>query len=200
MGRHYCLHNDLVDAGLKFCTIAAKAFKCFQGGGEGSLVADVIFVLVFVEYEVGAGFVDGVVGEVHPHVLLIGGIRFFIVGGRQPAHSFFVEVDLQRGQASQQHVESQVELESIDQQRVGYILLDHYFFLTAGFGLFGQINASALTVTGGFYNIETVWARTGKSNYGRDYFSKSSMSAGKLKVGGKKLNYWGRNRFMRLRH
>lgn len=133
-------------------------------------MADMVFMFVFVEDEVGAGFVDGVVGEVHPHILLVGRVGFLIVAGGQSADPFFVEVDLQGRQAAYEHIQSQVELRSVDQKRVVDILLHHYFFFAGGFRLLGQVDAPALTVSSWLDDVVAVLLGTGKPNWKRGYF------------------------------
>jgi hypothetical protein len=44
-------------------------------------VAEVVFIFVAVEDEVRAEFVDGVVGQMHAHVLLVRGVRFLVLAG-----------------------------------------------------------------------------------------------------------------------
>lgn len=50
-------------------------------------MTDIVLELVVVEDEIGAEFVDGVVGEMHSGVVVIFGVGLFIAAGGQSAES-----------------------------------------------------------------------------------------------------------------
>lgn len=53
-----------------------------------------VLFLTLIEDEIGAELVDGVIGEMHPHVLLIAAIRFLIGAGGQSTESLVIHIDL----------------------------------------------------------------------------------------------------------
>lgn len=72
-----------------------------------------ILLLALIEDEIGAELVDGVIGEMHPHVLLIAAIRFLIGAGGQSAQSLVIHIDLQGNDASHQDVYPEIEFHAL---------------------------------------------------------------------------------------
>ena len=69
--------------------------------------------------------VDGVVGEVHEDVGERGVVRLVLVGG-EPHEALVVDVDDERVDAGDEHVDAQVVLRVVDEVRPGYVPLhDH---------------------------------------------------------------------------
>lgn len=72
-----------------------------------------ILFLALIEDKIGAELVDGVIGEMHPHVLLIAAIRFFIGASGQPTQSLVIDINLQGNYASHQDVYPEVEFHAL---------------------------------------------------------------------------------------
>ena len=89
-------------------------------------MAHIVLKLALVENKIGAGFVDGVVGEMHLHIFLVIAVGFLILAGGKSAESLLIHIYFKRGHRSQKHVHPQIEFIVVDQQRVLYVLLHHH--------------------------------------------------------------------------
>jgi len=81
---------------------------------------DVIGVIV---HEVLGEPVDGLVGQMHTEVGLVGIGGFFLLGGAETEKPVFVQEHPQRVDGGDEHVESDVELQPVDQEWFHYLLL-----------------------------------------------------------------------------
>lgn len=147
--RHNCdgrLNDEGDDVRPHLLDVDAFGRKPVQHAGQGALAARVLAVGV---HEVAAVHVEGVVGEVHEdvsQVLLAWFLdneshfssgtrrdrqeewrRGYLIGlGAESRQAFLGDVDLQRLQGLDQHVEADVELELVDEQRPVDVLLHHH--------------------------------------------------------------------------
>lgn len=56
-------------------------------------MTDIILPEVFIMDKVGIVLVDGVVGEMHASVAVVGVVRWLVLGGCQAGQALFVDVD-----------------------------------------------------------------------------------------------------------
>ena len=87
----------------------------------------VVLELTLVEYKIGAGLVDGVVSEMHLHILLVITVGFLVLAGCESAESLLIHIYFKRGNRSQKYVHPQIEFIVLNQQRILYVLLYHHF-------------------------------------------------------------------------
>lgn len=86
-------------------------------------------LLTFIEYKVGVVLIDSIVGEVHAdilHVLLRGN---YIGFGCETSEPFVVEINSQRVDTSQQHIDSKVKLQPLDE--VGFMEVALHYIMFA---------------------------------------------------------------------
>lgn len=113
MGGHYSLDDDLVYLCLQNCHIAPQSFNSLHGCSVRPLVPHMVLLFALVEDEVGAELVDGVVGEMHAHVLLVAAVWFFVRAGGQPAQSLVIDINLQGSDAPHQDVYPEIEFHAL---------------------------------------------------------------------------------------
>lgn len=95
--------------------------------GEGPLISEVALRYVLVLDEVLALFVNAIVRQVSVH---IGLYAIKVVGLAREAHeSLVVDVDLQGIEICNEHIESQVEFQAVDKERVLYVPADDQRFI-----------------------------------------------------------------------
>ena len=87
----------------------------------------IVLKLTLVEDKIGAGFVDGVVSEMHLHILLVLIVGFLVLAGCKSAESLLIHIYFKRGNRSQKNVHPQIEFIVLNQQRILYVLLYHHF-------------------------------------------------------------------------
>ena len=86
-------------------------------GAQGPLVAEIILLCVLILNKTLILLIDGVVGQMHVLVLLV---NLLSVGLRCKASKTLLEnVDSERLVARHDHIDSQVKLVAIDQERIG---------------------------------------------------------------------------------
>lgn len=76
-----------------------------------------------VEHEIWTLLVDGVVCQMHHQVVLVGLGRRLVFGCGKTGKTFFEDVHSQGTETSQEHINSEVELQPVYQERVANILL-----------------------------------------------------------------------------
>lgn len=81
-----------------------------------SFVSLVEVVGIVVELEVGIVLVDGVVGEMHAHVVEVCGVGGLVGVCGEPDKSFLVDEDAQGMRGGEEDVESDVELEAVNEE------------------------------------------------------------------------------------
>jgi hypothetical protein len=120
LNRNESFHNEVINLTRQKVNITAILFQPSQNGGIAAFmsffVVNVLCLLVM-----GILLVEGVIGEVHEHVLKGCLVRHFdrVVEVRGKADkTFLVQVDLQRITAQDQHIQADVELKSIQQIRL----------------------------------------------------------------------------------
>jgi hypothetical protein len=79
-------------------------------------VSNIIPVLIVIEHELLAVFVDRIIGEVHVHVRQISAGRAFVFFGCKPSQSFLRDKSTKRTHTCHQNVDSKVKLEAPNQQ------------------------------------------------------------------------------------
>ena len=72
-------------------------------------------------------FVQRIISEVNVAAVqvFIGGLAIFF--SRESSQSFVIDVQSQRVSASQEHVDSQIELQLVDKERIFDVILDYIF-------------------------------------------------------------------------
>ena len=96
---------------------------------QGSLVPDAHVVLIFVKDEFFILLVDGIVGQVHAHILHVFLIRRHIVLSGESSQSLTKDEDPQWVHACHKHIDAEVELESVDEVGAAEVSLDHAVLL-----------------------------------------------------------------------
>lgn len=79
----------------------------------------------FRSNKLGVCFVDGVIRQVHEHVFVVFPCRFVVWLSGESDESLFEDVNRQRREAGDDHIEPHVEFESFDEHGVPQVLLDH---------------------------------------------------------------------------
>ena len=117
-------------------------------------IAVLVVGLAIVLDEFVRFFVDSVVGEVHEEVMLVVFIGFLVFVGRESHQPVLVKENLQRISRGYQDIEPQIELEPIDKQRLGEILLNQQISSIDNIMVVGNDpDALSLTRIGRFYDI-----------------------------------------------
>ena len=119
------LHNDLLDPPPDLLWVFSFLPHVPEGVLDGALVADRIDVVVLVENVVLVLLVDSVVRQVHAHVVDVVRVHRLVLLSRQPCQSIFEDVYSKRIYASDQHVDAQVEFQSLHQTGLVDVLLHH---------------------------------------------------------------------------
>lgn len=127
--------------------------KLFEGS-DAPFVAYVVPICVYVFNLIGGILVDGIVGEVHETVGLVVASRDGLGRGCEAHQALFLNLDFQRVYAGDYRLDAQVELEVVDQQRVGDILRDDEIALVGNLiELVGQKDASAPALASRFDDL-----------------------------------------------
>lgn len=94
-------------------------------------LASIVFRLVRISilHEILTELIDGLVGEMHVKIAHIGISRFLILVGAEPDEPILVQKHAQGVHGGHEHLQPQVELESVDQQWFFKILLHHALLL-----------------------------------------------------------------------
>ena len=114
------------------------------------------FVVRLRVHEVGAVFVERVVGEVHRLGSQVGRRRLLVARGCEPRDALLVHVHRQRVHAGDQRVDAQVELEPVHQKRRRDVLLHHHRALVLvvdPVGASHEVNAAAHGAGGGLHDV-----------------------------------------------
>lgn len=120
------LHDYILNLSHQFALISSAALKDVHDGFERALVAAfLISARLFPGLVRGAVFVDRVVGQVHEEVLHIPRGRLLVGLRREASQSFLVDVDSQRVDTVDKHVDPQVVLQVVHQVRRVQVVLDH---------------------------------------------------------------------------
>lgn len=92
------------------------------------------------------GLVNGIISEMNVKILQITRIGQLIFFSRKANQSLVIEINSQGVARSHQHVDSHIEFQTLIEQRISDVLLNHtpFFFLKIS-RILSQINASALT-------------------------------------------------------
>jgi len=115
----------------------------FAEGRQTPFEADVVLLQIINLLKIVVFLVNRVVSKVDKLVSFTVGM-LHVFHRCEAGEAFFVDVDPQRIQRGDEHVDSQVELVTIDQQRVAYVPLDHGWFVYCDFGrVFNEIDASS---------------------------------------------------------
>jgi len=82
-------------------------------------------VRISVLHEIFTKLVDGLVGKMHVKIAHVGIGRFLLLVGAEPDEPILVQEHAQGVHARHQHVQPEVELESVDEQWLLELLLHH---------------------------------------------------------------------------
>ena len=116
------LEDDVEDSRPQEAHVDANCLQVLTEGRETPLEAKVVVLAVFVLDEVLVLLVDGVVGQVHVLVVFVELGSVSLRG--EPGQALLVDVHSQRLVASHNHIDAQVKLVAIDQQRVSDVARD----------------------------------------------------------------------------
>ena len=112
-----CLDDDIVDTGPEKVHVDTNLLQMLAEGAQGPLVAEIILLSVLILNKTVILLIDGVVGQMHILVLLV---NLLCVRLRCKASETLLEdVDSERLVARHDHIDSQVKLVAIDQERIG---------------------------------------------------------------------------------
>jgi len=127
-GEH-CFDSNLLDL-VHHCNAAKTGFVLFyvlKDVRERPFVAAVIF-FGLVLHEIARSLVDCVVSQMHEQVVQIALARPSVGLSREPGQSLFEQVHAQWLNAKDEHVDSQVELQVVNQVRLGHVPLRDQLF------------------------------------------------------------------------
>ena len=112
-----CLDDDIVDTGPEKVHVDTNLLQMLAEGAQGPLVAEIILLSVLILNKTVILLIDGVVGQMHILVLLV---NLLCVRLRCKASETLLEdVDSERLVARHDHIDSQVKLVAIDEERIG---------------------------------------------------------------------------------
>jgi hypothetical protein len=153
LGCQYRFHDAILHLRPVGVSSEPHFLKILEELGEGLFVAVAEVVGGVVVLVVGVGLVDGVVGQMHVEVIQVALGRQLVGLSRKPHQSFVVEVYSERVSASNEHIDAQIELQSLEEQRVRHILLHHAFLLLLQFRrVLREIYSPSLASRLGFHN------------------------------------------------
>ena len=113
-----CLDDQLVDALLQGSDVIASRLQYAVDLRQASLVAAARAPLVLVLPELVRELVDGVIRQVHEVVAQVLRVWQLVRNCREAGEALLVDVYAQRVDAIHEHVDAQVELESVDKEGV----------------------------------------------------------------------------------
>ena len=93
-----------------------------------AFASNIISILVFVLYEIIRLFVDSVVCEVHAEIFQVGRRRIFIRNRCEARQAIFENINAQRRDPIDKHIESKVKFKPIDQIWLVHVSLDDHVF------------------------------------------------------------------------
>jgi hypothetical protein len=141
------LEDDVVDTGPKEIHVDADLLEMLAEGAEGPLVAEVVLLLVLVLNKLLVLLVDRVVCQVHVLVRLVDFLR--VRFGGEPGKALLENIDSHRLVSSNKHVDSQVELVPINQERVRDVLGDDAGFVDVHVvDIVNEVDATTLACVG----------------------------------------------------
>ena len=108
----YCLCDDVLDVLPETIDVEIRLVvsDVVPDGGHASLVAARVVVLVLVEYEVVAVFLNGVVSQVHVKVVQVAVLRPHVLLGCESSQALLVYEDAQGVDPVDESVNAQIEL------------------------------------------------------------------------------------------
>lgn len=110
-------------------------------------MADIVFVLVFVLFEILVQLIDCVVGKMHVQISHVFFVWTSIWHGCKPCKAIFVDIDTQRIYTTKKYVNSQIILQPINFMDFGNVFLHHKMAIRRYICVIsGQKNAFALTL------------------------------------------------------
>ncbi len=109
---------------LQFNNIKSILLKSSKSGCKRPFVSDVHIILIRIKYKLLTILIDGIVSEVHTNILHIILIRHNIGFSSKPSQPFPINIDLQWVNWSNQHINSKIKFESINQIGFAQIPLD----------------------------------------------------------------------------
>ena len=94
----------------------------------------------FVEDILGAVLINGVIGQMHVHIIDIVLIHLLVLLSRKPDQPLVVDVDPQRVASGHKRIDPHVELEALVEKWVVDVVLNHALAVALDFsGIYGQI-------------------------------------------------------------
>ena len=115
--------DQVVNAGPKQVHVDAHLLQMLAESSQRPFVAEVVLLTVFIRNKLVVLLVDCIVGKVHEFVLLVDFLSVSLRG--KAGKAFLMNIDAQGLVASYAHIDTQVELVAVDQQRVRNVLADH---------------------------------------------------------------------------
>lgn len=118
-------HEQLFDLQHERVDVVTLALDVFQNRSHRPFVPHVVLIRRGVKYKFTVFLIDRVVGQVLAliaQILLVGGLVGF---GGETSHALFVHVDSEGVDPCKQHVDPEVELQSLDQVGFRDVPLDH---------------------------------------------------------------------------
>lgn len=110
------LNNNILNFLFNLGYFELMFLQMFEQCSLTPLVSCIVFILIFVFFEVAVVFVDWVVGQVDVHIFVFGGVFVFLTG--ETGQAFILKVHAEGVVGCDDDLESDVEFEVIDQHWV----------------------------------------------------------------------------------
>lgn len=146
LGSYQSLSNVILDLTPVEVGLVAEVLQRPEKLGQRFLMSIRHIINSVIILIARVGLVNGIISEMNVKILQITRIGQLIFFSRKANQSLVIEINSQGVARSHQHVDSHIEFQTLIEQRISDVLLNHTPFLFFKISrILSQINASALT-------------------------------------------------------